>query len=274
MEVNTYIDYYPGGALMPNRYASSAEYRYGFNGKEKDDEVKGITGSSYDFGARIYDPRIGRFLSMDPLASKYPAISPYVFVANNPIFFIDPDGRELKPASSREIGIFNNAISSFTGGNLNQAKRLFGLTELNRSFDNGLDQLTFSTSGGNFERRLGRLDLNDTQKAEAKAVFKLLNASEITEFRVETNSNAQTENIKQGEANTDPNGQLVVTQNTTLENIEKSGTISDFMNVNGTPLSVQGSKAAFFNNQIPRGQSTGIGANSLLSGQLFIDLTG
>jgi len=49
------------GAPMPGRSFNSNSYKYGFNGKEKDDEVKG-NGNSYDFGARIYDPRIGRWL--------------------------------------------------------------------------------------------------------------------------------------------------------------------------------------------------------------------
>ena len=67
-------------------------YRFGFNGHEKDDEVKGL-GNSLDFGARIYDSRLGRWLSTDPLASKYPFASPYNFVLNNPITSIDPDGK-------------------------------------------------------------------------------------------------------------------------------------------------------------------------------------
>ena len=69
-------------------------YRFGFNGMEKDDEVKG-NGNSLDFGARIYDPRIGRWLSRDPLHMKYPSFSPYSFAANSPVFFVDPDGREI-----------------------------------------------------------------------------------------------------------------------------------------------------------------------------------
>jgi RHS repeat-associated protein len=69
-------------------------YRYGFNGMEKDDEVKG-TGNSYDFGARMYDSRVGRWLSTDPLAHKYPTMSPFVFCANNPIIYVDPDGRDI-----------------------------------------------------------------------------------------------------------------------------------------------------------------------------------
>jgi RHS repeat-associated protein len=69
------------------------DYRYGFNGQEKDDEIKG-TGNSLDFGARIYDSRLGRFLSLDPLMTKYPSESPLSFVGNSPLIFIDPDGKE------------------------------------------------------------------------------------------------------------------------------------------------------------------------------------
>lgn len=67
-------------------------YRFGFNGMEKDDEVHGATGASYDFGARLYDPRVGRFLSKDPQIGKYPQYTPYSFAANNPIMLIDKDG--------------------------------------------------------------------------------------------------------------------------------------------------------------------------------------
>ena len=84
-------DYYVFGMQMPGRTFNSTDYRYGFNGKEKDDEVKG-SGNSYDFGARIYDPRIGRFLSIDPLIKSYPWYTPYQFAGNSPISKIDQDG--------------------------------------------------------------------------------------------------------------------------------------------------------------------------------------
>ncbi len=51
-------------------------YRFGFNGKENDNEVKGV-GNSLDFGARIYDSRLGRWLIVDPLTKKYPDIMEY-----------------------------------------------------------------------------------------------------------------------------------------------------------------------------------------------------
>ena len=86
------LDYYPFGMLLPNRHESDGDYRYGFNGMEKDDEVKNSPGTSYDFGARMYDPRIGRWLSRDPLEPKYVNLTPYNYVANTPIFAYDPDG--------------------------------------------------------------------------------------------------------------------------------------------------------------------------------------
>lgn len=73
------------------------------NGKEKDDEIVG-SGNSYDFGARQYDPRLGRWLSLDPLMTKYPGLSPYNFVSNNPIIFVDVDGKDfiVKNRADRE----------------------------------------------------------------------------------------------------------------------------------------------------------------------------
>jgi RHS repeat-associated protein len=62
---------------------------YGFNGKEKDNEIKG-TGNSLDFGARVYDSRLGRWLSVDP--KNQFVFSPYQSFVNNPIKHIDPDG--------------------------------------------------------------------------------------------------------------------------------------------------------------------------------------
>jgi RHS repeat-associated protein len=61
-------------------------YRYGFNGMEKDDEVSG-SGNSYDFGARLYDPRIGRWRSPDPIVQPWQ--SPYTSMDNNPVALTD-----------------------------------------------------------------------------------------------------------------------------------------------------------------------------------------
>jgi RHS repeat-associated protein len=92
-EVLACNDYTAFGAPMSERSFSSNKYRYGFNGKEKDDEVQG-GGNSYDYGFRIYNPRLGRFLSVDPLSKDYPWYTPYQFAANMPIDGIDVDGLE------------------------------------------------------------------------------------------------------------------------------------------------------------------------------------
>lgn len=92
-DVVSYSDYYPFGSLIPNRHGSSTAYRYGFNGKENDNELKG-EGNSLDFGDRMYDPRIGRWFKLDGKQEKYPSLSPYHFGFNNPIVTIDPDGKE------------------------------------------------------------------------------------------------------------------------------------------------------------------------------------
>lgn len=90
-QVRSAQDYYPFGSIMPGRVFNSGDHNYGFNGKLKDDEIKG-SGNSYDFGARIYDPRVARFLSLDPRMKEFPHFSPYLFAANNPIKFIDVNG--------------------------------------------------------------------------------------------------------------------------------------------------------------------------------------
>jgi RHS repeat-associated protein len=92
--------YYPFGMLMPGSTTDSLrrqytlgnnDYRYGFNGKEGDDEVKGDD-NQQDYGMRIYDPRVGRFLSVDPLAGAFSWQSPYCGLDNNPVRMSDPSG--------------------------------------------------------------------------------------------------------------------------------------------------------------------------------------
>lgn len=75
---------------------SGVEYHlFGFTGKEFDWEVKGWM-NQYDYGFRIYDPRIGRFLSEDPITRNYPELTPNQFSSNRPIEGIDQDGLEFR----------------------------------------------------------------------------------------------------------------------------------------------------------------------------------
>ena len=96
-DVKSFSDYYPFGSLMPGRNGSSGDYRYGFNGKEQDDEIKNNPGTSYDFGARMYDPRIGKWFNPDAYEGLFSNLSPYIFGKSNPILFVDPDGNIVIP---------------------------------------------------------------------------------------------------------------------------------------------------------------------------------
>jgi RHS repeat-associated protein len=112
-------DYYSFGMPMPGRaYAAggAGNYRYGFNGKENDNEVKGV-GDQIDYGMRGYDPRVGRFLSVDPLRKKYPELTPYQFASNRPIQGIDRDGLEFLNSNTSQIGMalsFDPKLKSIT----------------------------------------------------------------------------------------------------------------------------------------------------------------
>lgn len=92
-DIVSYNDYYPFGMLVPNRYEDSPAYRYGFQGQEKDDEIKG-EGNSLNYTFRMHDPRVGRFFAVDPLIHKYPDYSPYSFSGNKVIAYTELEGQE------------------------------------------------------------------------------------------------------------------------------------------------------------------------------------
>ncbi len=98
LDVGLALDYLPFGQIMPNRHGEENSYKYGFNGKEKLDELHDNSADSYDFGARMYDARIGRFLSLDPLKQQYSGNSAYSYAQNSPIFLIDFGGKHPKIA--------------------------------------------------------------------------------------------------------------------------------------------------------------------------------
>ena len=86
-------DYYPFGMAMKERTYQNSEYRYGFNGKENDKDF-GNDQLIQDYGFRLYNPAIAKFLSVDPLTKGYPWYTPYQFAGNTPIQAVDLDGLE------------------------------------------------------------------------------------------------------------------------------------------------------------------------------------
>jgi RHS repeat-associated protein len=119
-------NYYAFGQDMPKWSTSTLNdpkrYRFGFNGKEDDDEW-----GKQDYGFRIYDGRVGRFLSVDPISRQYPELTPYQFASNTPIWAIDLDGLEastttrpsntqvVSPRSNRNSGGYSEVTTSQSG---------------------------------------------------------------------------------------------------------------------------------------------------------------
>ena len=91
-----FLLYLPFGESMASQKAGGWATPYKFNGKELDDET-----GMYYYGARYYDPRISLWHGVDKMASDYPTFSPYVYTANNPLRYIDPDDNFLLDVHQR-----------------------------------------------------------------------------------------------------------------------------------------------------------------------------
>jgi RHS repeat-associated protein len=147
--VDSTIDYYPFGQEMPERYFARGKYRFGFNGKQYDNDIADST-CWQDYGMRENDVRIGRFISVDPITKKYPELTPYQFATNRPIDGIDLDGREWQIAipaavASTEAGLI--ALGIITSGVILQKTHSGGL-ELTPGAKKGINM--FGTNQSTF----------------------------------------------------------------------------------------------------------------------------
>ena len=134
--------YYPFGMLMPEASWSAGNYRWGFQGQEKDDEVKG-TGNHISFNDYGYDTRLAQRYSLDPKFRDYPYQSPYSTFNSNPIVFEDPTGE------SGEITIDKNSrtltISSklmFYGNSANSELAKQSATDIQNAWNEAAGKVT------------------------------------------------------------------------------------------------------------------------------------
>ena len=144
-------------------------YRFSFNGKEKDNEVNG-EGNQIDYGARIQDTRLGRFLSVDPKAKSYPMLSSYQFASNTPIQAIDLDGMEaiiVHGTSQTQTGVH------ITPEAKKELLRISGNTKINDGF-----RWNAPLSNNSFTRNISA---NQLVKYIVKARMAMMKNGEITE---------------------------------------------------------------------------------------------
>jgi|GEM_PF-2916718 len=129
-------------SLNINRKGCAGAYRFGFNSMEKDDEWTGVTGSHLDFGARIYDSRINRFLSIDPRWREFADMSSYVYAANSPIAMIDEEGKGPKVTITDNTVMVEAKIYLYSDGDV---KKEAIEAALKNNLNNG--EYTFETKG-------------------------------------------------------------------------------------------------------------------------------
>ncbi|WP_428229470.1 RHS repeat domain-containing protein [Flavobacterium sp.] len=109
-------NYYPFGLKHKgdNTVIIGAENKYKYNGKELQDEL-GL--NFYDYGARNYDPALGRWMNIDNMAEKYLSSSPYHYAGNNPVLYLDIDGNEFTESAWKWVNRLIADINSRQGKN-------------------------------------------------------------------------------------------------------------------------------------------------------------
>lgn len=171
-DIKAYNDYYPFGMLLPNRHANSSDYRYGYNGTELDNEIKG-EGNSYGTHFRHYDPRVGRWLSIDPKSMFWE--SPYAQNRNNPIYFTDPYG-DCPNGNCDEVSTPHGGSMSIPKGS---AKVLNSNGEVYSFMSQGTEFFYDSRDGDFYDLARNRyspvfnIDLNPKNRFETNLVNKM-----------------------------------------------------------------------------------------------------
>jgi RHS repeat-associated protein len=170
--------------------------KFKFTGKES---INDFSLGWIDFGARMYDRQIGRWSAIDPLADKMPSYSPYSFSFNNPIRFIDPDGREpfdVRPNAQALVAIKNGLSASDAQHVKLDSKGMIDKQAIN----------SISSESGNFNA-LKQL-VNDTKVYDIQVTDKFTSKDENGKVSVQSMGEVDYKDFLTGEKLAEPEGKL------------------------------------------------------------------
>ena len=204
------VDYDPFGMEMttPECYYTSGTNPYLYNGKEID-RMHGL--NQYDYGARWRDGALPPWTTVDPLAEKYYSISPYAYCANNPVLFVDPDGRDWIVTNDTykfewRDGINANSMLpegySYVGSQNNDILSYMGIkTSYSDANTNTIGQVASDAELGKFAvshavnvKEKTSIDIstnvsiNDNNKSEVNSKGRTFNGIDITVTNISSNS--------------------------------------------------------------------------------------
>jgi len=179
-EVQQHLEYFAFGETFLEEHSNTDSTPYLFNGKELDEQT-----GLYYYGARYYDAKTSVWSSVDALAERHPEISPFVYCANNPIKFIDPDGRDWVEANNGDITWRKNVNSK------NHSKTLKG-GEIYRgkSFERIKDWDGVINSNGNIVNNIVLEEYGENKK---------ITYSELTSANVSVEGSMREGNSKLGD---------------------------------------------------------------------------
>jgi RHS repeat-associated protein len=215
-EVSQHTEYFAFGETFVEEHKGSNNSPYKFNGKELDNES-----DLYYYGARYYDPRISIWASVDPLAEKYPNISPYVYCFDNPVRFIDPDG--MAPGDPIKI-LFSTSSGNMKSIGISQDFRF--TPPSNRNFSgNSMTATGTHRDGGTYNKIAGTLGYPTKPEYATSA-----SVSNITRNGLYFDSKG---NPVSGAT---ANGKLIISEYSVVEtvNINAGGNIDSNINISET----------------------------------------